>query len=129
MWFRFSVSLAVLVSALALSACFGHSFTRFASVLEVILESILSSFTNHVFGAASEASFGSFWNHFGGKFEDKNHQKPWTVVQIKVFDPSLPKPFEDRIWKDSGAYFDSPNAPKSSLGQLLGPRGGLLGAS
>ena len=68
--FVFSISLVILVSALVLSACFGYQLTRFVSVLNVIVESILSSFTNRVFGAASEARFGSCWIQFGGRVED-----------------------------------------------------------
>ena len=58
----FSLCVFVPVPALVISACFGYSLTRLDSVLDVICESMLSSFTTGVFGAASEASFGSFWN-------------------------------------------------------------------
>ena len=98
---------------------------------------MLSSFTNHVFRAASEASFGAFGNQFGSRVEDRTPPKTFGgLCKFKFFDPSLPKPFQDVIWKDFGANFDTQIAPKSSpgrswdlLGASWGPPGGPLGAS
>ena len=71
----------ILVSALVLSACFGYQLTRFVSVLNVIVESILSSFTNRVFGAASEASVGSFGISLGAELKTKTAKNSRRVVQ------------------------------------------------
>ena len=128
MCFRFSVSLAVPVPALVISACFGYSFTRLASVLDVIFESMLSSFTDRGFGAASEASFGSVGNQFEGRVEDENHPKPWRAegcANSRFSTLRFRRRFRIVFGRMFGANVDAQYVPKSSPGRSWG----LLGAS
>ena len=51
------------------------------------------------------------------------------LCKFKVFDLSLPTPFQDRIWKDVWGQCRFPKRSKIEPWTLLGPLGGLVCAS